>query len=188
MTILADIQPSISLTEPIDPPAQYASTIQHTLAAVYTGLRWTLQEGFGFYNLPNLTPDQLARTLFAEQLCEIARIAAGLITDPDALAIGQECIQSVCETLFAGAGSPIYHIPAEFWSLPVGQMIALARLRISRDGLITIKDAADRLGITTQAVTAMLDDGRLMAYIDPAAPARQGRRLVSRRDIESRDK
>ena len=53
------------------------------------------------------------------------------------------------------------------------------------DEALTIVEASARLGITSQAVGGRLDRGTLTTYIDPEAPARQGRRLISRREVEA---
>jgi hypothetical protein len=51
--------------------------------------------------------------------------------------------------------------------------------------VMTIAEAARRLGVYTQAVSLALDRGDLTVLIDPDAPQRQGRRLVLRSEIEA---
>ena len=52
------------------------------------------------------------------------------------------------------------------------------------DETLTIQQAAGLLGVSNQAVAARLDRGTLTTYLNLAAPRRQGRRLVSRKEVE----
>ena len=129
---------------------------------------------------------EAGRAMLTDTLAEIARVAIGEITDEDDLAIVYEGVQGLMELLFAppGLGSA-YTIPAGFWDTPLGQMVALAMLRIRGDDLITMAEAAEIKEMTVAGISRAIDDGRLRAYHDPAAPARQGRRKVSLREVEA---
>jgi hypothetical protein len=53
------------------------------------------------------------------------------------------------------------------------------------DEPLTIQQAAEQLGVSNQAIVSRLDRGTLTVYLDPAAPQRQRRRLVSRKELEA---
>lgn len=182
------IEPTVTLAEAPIIPEQYRDTVLQFLRAHWEGARWEMQEQFGFHNLPLLSNEQLLHSMLADTVAEIARCAAGLMNgNQNTLSIVAEGIQSIMESLFCrrSAGLYIYQVPEEFWGTPFGQMVAVARLHIANDELITIAQAAELLGVTTQAVSQAVNVGRLTAYVDPNAPAHQGRRLVSRRDVEN---
>ena len=62
-------------------------------------------------------------------------------------------------------------------------MCARALLWAYGDQLITLQHAADVARVSVQAVSQAVDAGRLGSFIDPDAPARQGRTLVSRTEV-----
>ncbi len=180
---MTTIQPTVSMTEPPEIPELYRATVRDFLQALWRHYRWHMQEQFGFYNLP--VSIDVERTILADTLGEIARCADGQITDGDALAVVYEGIQGLMEMLFAvpGQGSA-YEIPDRFWESELGQLVATAMLRIRGDELITIAEAAEIRGVSVQAMSQAIAAGRLRAYHDPSAPRRQGRRLVSRQEVE----
>jgi hypothetical protein len=51
--------------------------------------------------------------------------------------------------------------------------------------VMTIAEAARALGVTVQAVAQSLDRGAMTIVLDTQAPARQGRRLVLRSEVEA---
>ena len=56
------------------------------------------------------------------------------------------------------------------------------------DQLLTIIQAAKALGVTQQSVTQALDASRFTCIIDTEAPARQGRRLLLRKEVVAKGK
>lgn len=125
-----------------------------------------------------------------QQWLLIARAGLGLIRLPDdredaEMLRGEvyESCQSLAEWLFGIPGMSSYHIPAIWAEHPMGQLWHLAIVLVGGDELITIAEAARLAGISTQAVHGRIARGKLPAYIDPNAPAHQGRRLVRRSDI-----
>lgn len=125
-----------------------------------------------------------------QQWLLIARAGLGLIKLPDnredaEMLRGEvyESCQSLAEWLFGIPGISSYHIPAIWAEHPMGQLWHLAIVWVGGDELITIAEAARLAGISTQAVHGRIARGKLSAYIDPNAPAHQGRRLVRRSDI-----
>ena len=179
------IQPSVKLAEPIIFPEQCAETCREFLRQHWQRRRWEMQESFGFHNLPLMTDEQLAHTILAENLAVIARAAAGETKysewNADYLA---ETIRSVMESIFAPSVLYSYQIQEGFWDTSFGQMVARARLWMRQDELITLKEAAQALGVTIQAASKAVKNGRLTRYVDPDAPQRQGRVLVSQQEVE----
>jgi hypothetical protein len=177
---------TVRLSEPAQIPEMYRDTVAQAVAQIYQRMRWHMQEQFGFYDLP-LQIDPL-HTMLADTLSEIARAAAGEREHSD-FSDGElmECIQTVMELLFASPVSGTYTIPSEFWGTQLGGMVARAQLWLRHDELITIADAAELRGVSVQAISQAVDGGRLTAYIDPDATQRQGRRLVSKSEVEHLD-
>jgi hypothetical protein len=73
-------------------------------------------------------------------------------------------------------------IPAWFWGSAIGRIVArAARATYGDDGLMSIADAADRLGISPEFVAAWTADGAIVSIPDEA-----GRPMVPRDVIEKR--
>lgn len=132
----------------------------------------------------------LSQGLESQQWLLMARAGLGLVTLPaDAEAAEMlrgeiyEICQGLAEWLFATPGQSVYTIPDSWAEHPVGQLWHLAMVWLARDELITIAEAAKFAGVTTQAIHQRIAHGKLRAYIDPSAPAHQGRRLVRRQDV-----
>jgi len=173
-------------------PEQYRQTIQQFLLAYWSRRKWEVEQAFLGIIVPMTTPDLINNSALADQLAEIARAAAGEIEN-DAegwnRGIVYEGIQDLMERLFAppGLGSA-YDIPARFWDTDLGQMVARALIWVQDDELITLKQAADLRGVTIQAISNAVREGRLRRYTDPDAPnPRQGGTLVSRSQVEAID-
>jgi len=170
-------------------PEQYRSTIERFVQEYYNRRRWELEQGFLGLQIPFVHPEVITGSALADQLAEIARAAAGQVSDDDEgwnRGVVYEGIQDLMERLFAppGLGSA-YGIPARFWDTPLGQMVARALIWIKQDQLITLTEAAEMRGVTVQAVSQAVKDGRLMRYTNPDEPNPQRRTLVSRADVEA---
>lgn len=61
----------------------------------------------------------------------------------------------------------------------IEEEISLARAR-----LMTVRETARRLGLTESSISGRLDRGSFTTIVDPRAPARQGRRLLLREEVE----
>lgn len=73
-------------------------------------------------------------------------------------------------------------IPTWFWSTAIGRMVARAtRTSYAADELMSVTDAADRLGVTPALIVAWTEDGSIAMAPDDA-----GRTLVPRSAIEKR--
>ena len=73
-------------------------------------------------------------------------------------------------------------IPAWFWPTAIGQMVARAtRASYGDDELMTVSDAADRLGVAPALISSWTIDGSIAMVPDDA-----GRPLVPRSAIEKR--
>jgi hypothetical protein len=180
----------ITLTKPPQIPEQYIEPIRFAIRAVYNRAHWTLTHHYGFTphtgEMPILDNDALLLTPVADTLAEIARAAAGQ-REHDGVLDGElaEAIQEIAEMLFANPLTGSYAIPETFWTTDLGAMIARARIWL-RDDLITIAEAAELADVSLPAITQAANTGRLTIWVDPDAPAHQGRRLVSLSEIKKR--
>lgn len=181
------VRPTLQLAEPVQIPEQYTETCLAFLAHYWQGRKWEMQENFGFHQLAMLSPDDLQRTILAETLATIARAAAGEFDRDNESLAGEvyECLQGLMETLFSTPGlGGSYLIPDTFYDSPLGQMVGRAWLWLRHDELITIAEAAKLKNVSVQAISQAINDGRLRAYFNPDAKQRQGRRLVSRQQVD----
>lgn len=182
------IQPTVSLAEIPKIPEAYRDAILAFLRLYWQGRRWEMQESFGFHQLPLLTDDQLLTRPLADTLAEIARAAAGEIQhseDGFAEGVVYQGIQGLMEALFCPPGLTAYDPPpAHWWETDLGHMVARALLWIKADELISLKEAAEIRGVSVPAISRAVQNGRLTRYVDPDAPKRQGRTLVSRAQVE----
>lgn len=115
----------------------------------------------------------------------MARAGLGLVEPTDAnRAEVREVCQSLAEWLFAIPGaSMVYAIPDSWYESEMGALWAAALLWCEGDELITQAEAARLSGLSASTIASRIDRGQLQSFIDPAAPSRQGRRLVRRRDV-----
>ena len=125
--------------------------------------------------------DDLINSGEAAEWLTMGKAAVGLIpdTDENKLYVHEIC-QGVAEWLFSIPGSYTYEIPEHFYQTPFGSLWAAALIWASGDELITIQEAAELAGITVQAVS---QSKKIKFYVNPLAPERQGRRLVSKRSV-----
>ena len=176
-------QPAMVLSEPVHFPERYAAICDQFLAEYWHDRSFEMEQNFGYVGL--LTPPNLRQLMVANLIADIARAAAGEITDRAYAGEIHEGVQEICERLFAapGAGS-FYHVPEEWWESPFGAMVARALLWCQGDELITIAEAARIAGVSPQAIQNRIASGALRAYVDPDVPGRQGHRLVARGSVE----
>lgn len=130
--------------------------------------------------------DWLMRGMEPQEWLLMARAGLGLVeADNDTKGEVYEVCQGLAEWLFhTPGGSGVYTIPDTWADHPLGQLWHLAMIWLAGDELITISEAAKLAGVTTQAIHGRIARGRLHVYIDPNAPAHQGRRLVRRSAVQ----
>lgn len=176
-------------------PERYRQAIQDALLQYWQRRVWEIEqtvlgvqvgaptpEGFR-----RILPEVLFNSVLADTLADIARVAAGQgeLSEWDA-GVTMEGIQDVMERLFASPLLAVYGPPPnEFWTTPLGQMVALALARVRGDDLITITEAAAILGVTVQAVSNRITAGDLRAIPDPNEPNPQKRNRVLRSEVEA---
>lgn len=168
-------------------PEQYRETCETFLRAYYERLKWNASQGFLITTMPILTDEALFSSPLANDLDELAHAALGEYRNETALGVVRETIQGFVESLFvvpSGTGINYYDIPREWWNTPIGQMVARAQVFVRGDELITQAQAAELAGVTIQAIGQAIAWGRLNGYTDPDAPLRQGRLLVTRKEVE----
>jgi len=125
--------------------------------------------------------DDLSTTMQPQEWLDMALYGAGL-ADADAGEIHDVC-QSLAEWLFAIPGESAYAIPDAWADTPMGSLWWAALVRAEGDALVTVGEAAALAGVSVKTISSRIDRGALRAYVDPSAPARQGRRLVRRSDV-----
>jgi len=167
-------------------PEQYRETIQRFLMAYWTRRKWEIEQTMLGVQIPIVALDVLYNSALADQLAEIARLAAGELSIEAAINLGVgESIQDLCERLFAAPGAgTAYRIPAEFWTSPIGAIVAKAHFALRGDEMITITEAAELLGISLSAVSNRIDRGTLQSFRDPDEPNPQRARRVLRSHVE----
>lgn len=168
-------------------PEIYRQTIHNFLDAYWFRRGWEIRGAVAGVDLPPVRPDVLHTNLLAQQLGDIARMAADQWPDSQqARDVVMESIQDLCERLFAAPSIPAaYRIPAEFWGTPLGEMVAAAMARVHGDDLITITEAAEILGVTTAAVSHRIAFGDLITVPDFNEPNPQKRSRVLRSEVEA---
>jgi hypothetical protein len=94
----------------------------------------------------------------------------------------QETTGRVTDLLLRPLAAEGMVIPAWFWGSAIGKIVArAARVTYGDDGLMSITDAADRLGVAPAIVAGWTTDGAIVTIPDEA-----GRPLVPRDAIEKR--
>ena len=94
----------------------------------------------------------------------------------------QETVGRVTDLLLRPLAAEGMVIPAWFWGSAIGKIVArAARVTYGDDGLMSVSDAADRLGVSPATVTGWTTDGAIAMIPDEA-----GRPLVPRDAIEKR--
>ena len=94
----------------------------------------------------------------------------------------QETVGRVTDLLLRPLAAEGMVIPAWFWGSAIGKIVArAARVTYGDDGLMSVTDAADRLGVAPATVTGWTTDGAIATIPDEA-----GRPLVPRDAIEKR--
>jgi hypothetical protein len=94
----------------------------------------------------------------------------------------QETVGRVTDLLLRPLAAEEMVIPAWFWGSAIGKLVArAARVTYGDEGLMSVKDAADRLGVAPAIVTGWTTDGAITMVPDEA-----GRPLVPREAIEKR--
>ena len=167
-------------------PEPYRETIQQFLLAYWTQRIWEIEQTVPGTQVRLVPLDVLYNSALADQLAEIARLAAGEVDVETAIALGVgEGIQDLCERLFAAPGTTYaYQIPTSFWETPIGAIVGKAHFRLRGEDWITISEAAALLGVTLAAVSNRIDRGQLQAFRDPDEPNPQRSRRVLRSEVE----
>ena len=132
---------------------------------------------------PDLAPvpsiEELREGPLGRDLARLARVARGEIREPKEHVLA--AVDAVLQLLFWPAGAEDYVVPRAFWETELGKLLARAKLRAFAPAeLVTIPEAARRLGVARPTVYRWMDEGKLDAVRDAAA----GRTLVVREDVE----
>lgn len=124
----------------------------------------------------------LERGIEAQEWLTMALYGAGL-QENDPAYIYEIC-QGMAEWLFATIPDQAHYTIPDAWAeSEMGALWWAAMIRVEGDELITMAEAAVLAEVPLSTLQARLDRGQLRAFVDPTAPARQGRRLVRRGDV-----
>jgi len=168
-------------------PERYEETVRRFIREYANRRTWEIEQAFLGIQVGMITDELAFGSALADQLAEIARAADGQMEHTEngwTEGVLYEGVQDLMERLFCPPGlGTAYDIPARFWETDLGQMVARAMLWMRGDELITIREAAELRGVSVQAISQAIAAGKLRRYVDPDAPARQGRVLVSRREV-----
>ncbi len=131
--------------------------------------------------------EHLFSSPLAGKLAGIAQAAAQTLdrTDLEVWQKVHDDLNQVLSSMFTvpGAESPAYRVPKEFWSSPIGQMFALARIWLAGDCLISISEAARLAGVPLSTMASRVARGVIQSFPDPsAANPQKAARLVLRED------
>jgi len=149
---------------------QSKQAITEFLQEWWESLRWQASQSVAGAELRPMTKEDLYGHLLGLNLQEIAAAAEGLLPDdPDTRATVYEGVQTLCEWMWARPGMPnIYSIPWDKWSAtPMGWIVLRALVWAQDDQLLTITEAARKIGRTIDSVSQAVKRGALPAYTDP---------------------
>jgi excisionase family DNA binding protein len=115
-----------------------------------------------------------------QDLRQIAQIASGAEVQQRETVL--TLIEDLLQLFFWPAASDDYSVPRSFWDSELGRMLALTKFRsYQAKELMSISDAAKRLGVTRPVVYRWLED-RTLSYVRDDAT---GRTYVVARDVEN---
>lgn len=156
----------------------FQETIDTTLRLVYSQLNRYHVKLFG--KAPDaVSVEGLRDGPLGQDLYHLARLARG-----EEQANQEEvfrAVNSVLELLFWPAGEDQYQVPRSFWEEPLGKMLSQAKLRaVDASELMSIGNAAQRLGVTRPTIYRWMDDHTLNYVRDEMS----GRTFVFRQDVD----
>lgn len=169
--------PALDVTPAI--PREYQTVVEEGLQLLYAHHYRVI---FRLYPsaMVRISLDDLRSGPVGQDLARLAQIAAGVVTAPaDEV---RSAIDSILQLFFWPLGTASYSIPRDFWHHHLGQMLSLAKLRsFQAEELISVAEAAKRLGVTRRTIYRWLDDRSLDWVHDTGS----GRVLVVRADVEA---
>jgi hypothetical protein len=100
----------------------------------------------------------------------------------------QETVGRVTDLLLRPLAAEGMVIPGWFWASAIGKIVArAARVTYGDDGLMSVTDAADRLGVAPAIVTAWTTDGAIASIPDEAGRPQVPRDTIEKRRAVARD-
>jgi hypothetical protein len=112
---------------------------------------------------------------------DLRLLAAAGLGDLDEVQV-RETASRVTDLLLRPLAAEGMVIPTWFWSTAIGRIVArAARTSYGNDGLMSVTEAADRLGVAPALIVGWTTDGALAAI-----PDENGRLMVPREAIEKR--
>lgn len=168
-------------------PEKYRETVREFLINYYTARRAQLLEDFNV-RIPPQSRKDILNSRLARNMAYIARAAAGKLKETETVrSTVMIQVNNMFDRLFSEPMTGVMIQPKNFWSSDLGQVFAQAMAWAWEEELITQTEAADLRGVSLQAINNAIRDGRLIPWKDFSAPERQGRTLVSRREVIEMD-
>lgn len=126
-----------------------------------------------------LSPQALRDGPLGRDLTRLALVAHGRQREsPESVLTA---VEAILHYLFWPAGAEEYAVPRSFWQSDLGQLLARAKLRaFEPHDLLSIGEAARRLGVTRPTIYRWMDD----RVLDSVRDETSGRTFVVRRDVE----
>ncbi len=156
----------------------FQETIDKTLRLVYSQMHRYHLKLFG--KAPDaVSVEGLREGPLGQDLYRLGRLARGeeQANQEDVF----RAVNSVLELLFWPAGEDQYQVPRSFWEESLGKMLSQAKLRaVDASELMSIGNAASRLGVTRPTIYRWMDDHTLNYVRDEMS----GRTFVFRHDVE----
>jgi excisionase family DNA binding protein len=156
----------------------FQETIDKTLRLVYSQMHRYHLKLFG--KAPDaVSVEGLREGPLGQDLYHLGRLARGeeQANQEDVF----RAVNSVLELLFWPAGEDQYQVPRSFWEEPLGKMLSQAKLRaVDASELMSIGNAAQRLGVTRPTIYRWMDDHTLNYVRDEMS----GRTFVFRQDVD----
>jgi excisionase family DNA binding protein len=157
----------------------YQDTIDEAVKVVYSHHHRLVSRLFPDAERP-LRIEELRAGPLGRDLSILAALARGEMREAKDQVL--ERIDTVLQLLFWPPMADDYQVPRSFWETPLGRMMSMAKFRAHQPSeLVSIGNAAQRLGVTRPTVYRWMDERRLGYVRDEMS----GRTFVVQRDVDA---
>ena len=157
----------------------YQETIDEAVKVVYSHHHRLVSRLFPDAERP-LRIEELRAGPLGRDLSILAGLARGEMREAKEQVL--ERIDTVLQLLFWPPMADDYQVPRSFWETPLGRMMSMAKFRAHQPSeLVSIGNAAQRLGVTRPTVYRWMDERRLGYVRDEMS----GRTFVVQRDVDA---
>lgn len=157
----------------------WQKTIDDALIVVYSHHHRLVQNLFPEQERP-MDIEELRGSKLGRDLALLAALARGELNESRTQV--KERTDNVLQLLFWAPMAEDYVVPRSFWEEDLGRMISAAKFRaFKRSELISIGNAAQKLGVTRPTIYRWMDD----KHLDYVRDEMSGRTFVVEEDVES---